>query len=31
MHAEERMLLEHFGADYEAYFRRTWRLVPWVY
>ena len=31
MHAEERMLREHFGAEYEAYFRRTWRLVPWVY
>ena len=31
MHAEERMLREHFGAEYEAYFRRTWRLVPWIY
>jgi len=31
MHAEERMLREHFGTEYEAYFRRTWRLVPWVY
>ncbi len=31
MHAEERMLREHFGAEYDAYFRRTWRLVPWVY
>jgi protein-S-isoprenylcysteine O-methyltransferase Ste14 len=31
MHAEERMLREHFGAEYEAYFKRTWRLVPWVY
>jgi protein-S-isoprenylcysteine O-methyltransferase Ste14 len=31
MHAEERMLREHFGAEYEAYFQRTWRLVPWVY
>ena len=31
MHAEERMLREHFGAEYDAYFKRTWRLVPWVY
>jgi len=31
MHAEERMLREHFGAEYEAYFQRTWRMVPWVY
>ena len=31
MHAEERLLREHFGAEYEAYFRRTWRLVPWLY
>jgi len=31
MHAEERMLREHFGPEYEAYFRRTWRLVPWIY
>lgn len=29
--AEERLLREHFGAEYEAYFKRTWRLVPWVY
>jgi protein-S-isoprenylcysteine O-methyltransferase Ste14 len=31
MHAEERLLREHFGAEYEAYFKRTWRLVPGVY
>lgn len=31
MHAEERLLREHFGAEYDAYFRRTWRLVPWIY
>jgi protein-S-isoprenylcysteine O-methyltransferase Ste14 len=31
MHAEERMLREHFGAEYDAYFKRTWRLVPWIY
>jgi protein-S-isoprenylcysteine O-methyltransferase Ste14 len=29
--AEERFLREHFGAQYEAYCARTWRLVPWVY
>ena len=31
MHAEERLLREHFGAEYEAYFQRTWRLVPGIY
>lgn len=31
MHAEERMLRAHFGSEYEAYFARTWRLIPWVY
>ncbi len=31
MHAEERLLREHFGAEYEAYCSRTWRLVPWIY
>ncbi len=31
MHAEERLLKEQFGAEYEAYFKRTWRLVPGIY
>ncbi|SPE30658.1 Isoprenylcysteine carboxyl methyltransferase [Candidatus Sulfotelmatomonas gaucii] len=31
MHAEERLLREQFGAEYEAYFRRTWRRRPFVY
>ncbi len=31
MKAEERLLREHFGAEYEAYYKRTWRLLPWVY
>ncbi len=31
IHAEERLLREHFGAEYEAYCARTWRLVPGVY
>ncbi len=31
MHAEERLLREQFGAEYEAYFKRTWRLLPFVY
>ena len=31
MNAEERLLREHFGAEYEAYFMRTWRLVPGIY
>jgi protein-S-isoprenylcysteine O-methyltransferase Ste14 len=29
--AEERLLRERFGAEYDAYLTRTWRLVPWVY
>ena len=29
--AEERLLREHFGAEYDAYFARTWRLVPGIY
>jgi protein-S-isoprenylcysteine O-methyltransferase Ste14 len=29
--AEERLLSETFGAEYEAYRARTWRLVPFVY
>lgn len=31
MHAEERLLHEHFGAEYEAYRQRTWRLLPHIY
>ncbi len=31
IHAEERLLREHFGAEYEAYCARTWRLVPGIY
>jgi protein-S-isoprenylcysteine O-methyltransferase Ste14 len=29
--AEERLLREHFGAEYEAYCSRTWRLLPGIY
>jgi protein-S-isoprenylcysteine O-methyltransferase Ste14 len=29
--AEERLLGETFGAEYEAYRARTWRLIPYVY
>ena len=29
--AEERLLSETFGPEYEAYRSRTWRLVPYVY
>jgi protein-S-isoprenylcysteine O-methyltransferase Ste14 len=29
--AEEALLGEHFGAAYNAYRARSWRLVPWVY
>lgn len=28
---EEKLLAEHFGADFEAYRRRTWRLLPYLY
>jgi len=31
MGSEERLLRAHFGVQYEAYRRRTWRLVPWMY
>lgn len=31
MNAEERLLAEQFGAEYDAYRKRTWRLIPWVY
>jgi protein-S-isoprenylcysteine O-methyltransferase Ste14 len=31
MRAEEALLSEHFGAEYEAYRARTWRLVPGLY
>ncbi|HVC09688.1 MAG TPA: isoprenylcysteine carboxylmethyltransferase family protein [Elusimicrobiota bacterium] len=29
--AEEALLRSHFGAEYDAYCARTWRLVPYVY
>ncbi len=29
--AEERLLCETFGAEYDAYRARTWRLMPYVY
>lgn len=29
--SEERLLADQFGAEYEAYRRRTWRLVPGLY
>ncbi len=29
--AEERLLHSHFGAEYDAYCARTWRLVPGIY
>jgi protein-S-isoprenylcysteine O-methyltransferase Ste14 len=29
--AEERLLGEHFGPEYEAYCARTWRLLPGIY
>lgn len=29
--AEERLLRAHFGAEYETYCARTWRLLPGIY
>ena len=29
--AEERLLREYFGPEYEAYCARTWRLLPGIY
>ena len=29
--AEEQLLREHFGPEYEAYCARTWRLLPGLY
>jgi protein-S-isoprenylcysteine O-methyltransferase Ste14 len=31
IHSEERLLREHFGAEYDAYVARTWRLLPGIY
>ena len=31
IHAEERLLTSQFGAEYEAYCRKTWRLIPGIY
>ncbi len=31
IHAEERLLRSHFGAQYDAYCARTSRLIPGVY
>jgi protein-S-isoprenylcysteine O-methyltransferase Ste14 len=29
--SEERLLREHFGAEYDAYCTHSWRLIPWMY
>lgn len=29
--SEERLLRSHFGAEYDAYVARTWRLIPGIY
>jgi hypothetical protein len=31
MNAEEKLLAQHFGNEYEMYRARTWRLVPGLY
>ena len=28
---EEKLLLDHFGAEYLDYIKRTYRLIPWIY
>src|SRR5215469_4939253 len=29
--AEENLLRDEFGGEYEAYYSQTWRLIPWIY
>jgi protein-S-isoprenylcysteine O-methyltransferase Ste14 len=29
--AEEALLSETFGSEYDAYRARTWRLIPYIY
>jgi protein-S-isoprenylcysteine O-methyltransferase Ste14 len=31
INAEEKLLHSHFGADYNAYRSRTWRIIPGIY
>jgi len=31
IHAEERLLRDYFGAEYDAYCQHTWRLLPGIY
>jgi protein-S-isoprenylcysteine O-methyltransferase Ste14 len=31
INAEEKMLVEAFGSDYENYKRKTKRLIPYIY
>jgi len=31
IHSEERLLHEHFGAEYDTYCVHTSRLIPWIY
>jgi protein-S-isoprenylcysteine O-methyltransferase Ste14 len=31
MRAEEKLLREHFGSEYDAYYAHTSRLIPGVY
>ena len=31
MNAQEKLLHEHFGSEYDAYRARTWRLIPGIY
>lgn len=31
MNAEEKLLRAHFGVEYDTYYARTKRLIPWIY
>jgi len=31
VNVEERMLVQAFGAEYEAYKSKTYRFIPWIY
>ena len=30
IHAEERMMIDHFGEEYRVYTKKTWRMIPYL-